>query len=156
MTPDLSTITDGTIDAGLLLLELYDPRREWSIEEIAFVSGCSRQNIQAIERRAMAKLKPAFRERLTVNHIMNFEQINELEEPIWGVITHDRILASRVTYAEALATVESNPEISGRDITIVTIDVVDRMTNRAPDSEISNSKFRIGSGDPFSKRQGAI
>lgn len=57
-------LEDGKIDAGLLLLLLTTPRGVTRTQgEIAYVCGCSLQNIQAIERNALKKLKRAFARR---------------------------------------------------------------------------------------------
>lgn len=54
-------LKDGSIDAGLYLLCLATPRGiERSQKEIAFVCGCTMQNIQAIEYKALRKLRAAF------------------------------------------------------------------------------------------------
>lgn len=61
---DLSRISDGSVDAGLVALELMTPRgMERTQEEIAFVCGCSRQMIQKIERRALKKLLRALQQK---------------------------------------------------------------------------------------------
>jgi len=66
---------DGSIDAGLSLLLAVTPRGHTrTAEEIAFVCGCSMQNIQQIEYRAMSKLRQAFASRRFV-----LEVLHELE-----------------------------------------------------------------------------
>lgn len=47
---------DGSIDAGLFLLKSKHGR-PLSLDEIAFVCGCSRSTIWMIEKRAMYKVK---------------------------------------------------------------------------------------------------
>lgn len=57
-------IRDGSVDAGLLVLSLVSPRGvEWTQQEIAFVCGCSAQNIQDIEYRAMRKIRHELQQR---------------------------------------------------------------------------------------------
>ncbi|MEN3329105.1 MAG: hypothetical protein V7638_3912 [Acidobacteriota bacterium] len=52
------SITDGSIDAGLILLaEISPPGKQWSQAEIAEACGCSRGQIWSIESRALAKLR---------------------------------------------------------------------------------------------------
>jgi DNA-directed RNA polymerase sigma subunit (sigma70/sigma32) len=59
------TIIDGSVDAGLVLLEATAPYgRAYTRAEIAFVCGCSPQNIRMIEVRAMKKLRKEFLRRL--------------------------------------------------------------------------------------------
>lgn len=59
-----ASVKDGSVDAGLLLLAQVTPAgRVRTQEEIAFVCGCSLQNIQHIERAAMRKLRDAFESR---------------------------------------------------------------------------------------------
>jgi hypothetical protein len=55
---------DGSIDAGLLLLELA-PIRAGGLTpgDIAFVCGCTRAYIDQLERSAMRKLRRAFKRR---------------------------------------------------------------------------------------------
>jgi hypothetical protein len=61
----IADFEDGSIDAGLALLSrIPHPAGEhWTAKDIAFVCGCSVQNIQHIEMRAKAKLKKALLER---------------------------------------------------------------------------------------------
>jgi hypothetical protein len=56
---------DGSIDAGLALLAQtpHPDGKPWSIADIAFVCGCSEQNIEYIENRAKSKLKKALLQR---------------------------------------------------------------------------------------------
>lgn len=55
---------DGTVDAGLFLLAIATPYGiERTQSEIAFVCGCSLQNIQGIEYRALKKIKAEFERR---------------------------------------------------------------------------------------------
>ena len=63
---------DGTIDAGLFLLELATPPGvERSQKEIAEVCGCSMQNIQRIEYIALRKLRAELEKRgITAEHIL--------------------------------------------------------------------------------------
>lgn len=62
--PDDEEITDGSLDAGLVVLSAITPRGvELSLEDIAYVCGCNRQDIWHIERRAMRKLKAEFARR---------------------------------------------------------------------------------------------
>jgi DNA-directed RNA polymerase sigma subunit (sigma70/sigma32) len=64
MKSSSDNLRDGSIEAGLHLLSLYMPHGlVLTQEEIAFVCGCSMQNIQQIERRAMQKLKAEFERR---------------------------------------------------------------------------------------------
>lgn len=61
-------IKDGSVEAGLLLLLQATPRGiERTQAEIAFVCGCSLQNIQAIEHRALKKIKAEFERRRIYN-----------------------------------------------------------------------------------------
>lgn len=54
---------DGSIDAGLLVLEMITPRGEtWTQEDIATVCGCSRGYIWLLEKQARAKIKKRFQE----------------------------------------------------------------------------------------------
>lgn len=63
-TEELLRLHDGSIDAGLHLLEVArPPGRTYSAEEIAYVCGCSRSNIWLIERRALGKLRRQFERR---------------------------------------------------------------------------------------------
>ncbi len=58
---DEEDLTDGGLDAGLTVLAAVMPRDVvLSLDEIAFVCGCSRQDIWGIERRAKQKLKAEF------------------------------------------------------------------------------------------------
>ena len=52
---------DGSIDAGLALLEItpHPDGLPWSTSDIAFVCGCSAENIRVIEARAREKMKRA-------------------------------------------------------------------------------------------------
>jgi transcriptional regulator len=53
-------LRDGSVDAGLFLLLAVTPRGvTWTQEEIATACGCSIQNIQYLERRAMEKIRRA-------------------------------------------------------------------------------------------------
>ena len=62
--PEQTGLRDGSVDAGLHLLALATPRGVCrSQEEIAYVCGCTLQNIQHIERRAKRKLREAFEAR---------------------------------------------------------------------------------------------
>lgn len=64
--------TDGTVEAGLFLLNLTIPRGvELTQQEIADACGCSLQNIQAIEYRALKKIRVEFERR----GITNLEQL---------------------------------------------------------------------------------
>lgn len=55
-------MVDGGIDAGLFLLSLATPYGVTrTLEEIAEVCGCSRENIRHIEERALAKLGKGLR-----------------------------------------------------------------------------------------------
>lgn len=52
---------DGSIDAGLMLLELVtEPGDERTLEEIAIACGVNRQKIHWIEKRALKKLRAGF------------------------------------------------------------------------------------------------
>lgn len=58
-------LEDGTLDAGLYLLDLVrNPEYKFSCREIAEVCGCSTRNISYIEARALAKLKKQFEIRM--------------------------------------------------------------------------------------------
>lgn len=68
--PPTKQIEDGSIDAGLALLLLATPRGiERSQEEIAFVCGCTLQNIQGYEYRALKKIKAEFERRGLANYL---------------------------------------------------------------------------------------
>jgi hypothetical protein len=57
-------LQDGSVDAGLFLLEaVTPPGRTRTVDEIAFVCGCSRALIWQIEKRAKEKLRRKFRQR---------------------------------------------------------------------------------------------
>jgi transcriptional regulator len=61
---ELRGLRDGSVDAGLAMLALVTPRGVTrSQEEIAAACGCSVQNIQHIERRALKKIRAAFERR---------------------------------------------------------------------------------------------
>lgn len=52
---------DGSIDAGLLLLEIITrPGETWTQEEIAIACGCSKGYIWLIEKTAMEKMRRRF------------------------------------------------------------------------------------------------
>jgi transcriptional regulator len=54
---------DGTIDAGLLVLEMITPRGEtWTQGDIAKICGCSRGYIWLLEKQARAKMRRRFQE----------------------------------------------------------------------------------------------
>jgi len=56
---------DGSVEAGLLLLSLVTPRGVClTLEEIAYVCGCTRGNVWDIERRALRKLRSGVRAEL--------------------------------------------------------------------------------------------
>lgn len=58
-------LEDGSIDAGLYLLDLVrDPDYKFSARELAEVCGCTQRNISYIEARALAKLRKAFEIRM--------------------------------------------------------------------------------------------
>jgi hypothetical protein len=63
--PQLSgSLRDGGIDAGLLLLSLVTPRGVTrTLDEIAFVCGCTKNNIYLIEKRALKKMRNPVRSR---------------------------------------------------------------------------------------------
>jgi len=96
---------DGSIPAGLLLLEAITPYGQTrTAQEIADACGCHVRNIQYIEKTALAKLKTKFAERL--NRLSNFDlkrimEQSELSEPIWALISSHAVLAERVSYNEA-------------------------------------------------------
>jgi transcriptional regulator len=49
---------DGTIDAGLLVLEMITPHGEtWTQQDIADACGCSRGYIWLLEKQARAKMR---------------------------------------------------------------------------------------------------
>lgn len=51
-------ITDGSIDAGLLLLSLATPRGiTRTLDDIAYVCGCSRSHIEQIQINAIKRLR---------------------------------------------------------------------------------------------------
>jgi hypothetical protein len=53
------------------------------------------------------------------------KRVNELEQPVWAVITFDRVMANGVTYAEAVEVMNAaDPKDSG--VVIVTAEVADR------------------------------
>jgi hypothetical protein len=54
-------LRDGSIDAGLYLLDITGKGKFMTDREIAFVCGCSRQLVWQIERAAIAKLASALR-----------------------------------------------------------------------------------------------
>ncbi len=57
-------LTDGGLDVGLTVLSAVTPHGvERTLEEIAFVCGCNKQDIWHIERRAKQKLKAEFERR---------------------------------------------------------------------------------------------
>lgn len=59
-----TSLVDGGLDAGLIVLAAVAERGvELSLDEIAFVCGCNRQDIWHIERRAKRKLKAEFERR---------------------------------------------------------------------------------------------
>lgn len=61
---DETDLTDGGLDAGLLVLShVAPPGVEFSLREIAEVCGCSWQDIWHIERRAMRKIKAEYERR---------------------------------------------------------------------------------------------
>jgi len=52
---------DGSIDAGLIVLETVTPRgASWTQEEIAIACGCSRGYIWLLEKTAMQKIRKRF------------------------------------------------------------------------------------------------
>jgi hypothetical protein len=53
-------IEDGSIDAGLLLLSRHPMADSFTFEQIAYVCGCSKANIQRYESNGLKKLKAAF------------------------------------------------------------------------------------------------
>jgi len=56
-----SEIRDGSIDAGLILLEkVTAPGQTWTQEEIAIACGCSRGYIWFLEKQALQKLRQHF------------------------------------------------------------------------------------------------
>jgi redox-regulated HSP33 family molecular chaperone len=58
-TRDVREMQDGGVDAGLLLLSLYaeETGRVFSIDEIAYVCGCSHGLVWYVEQEALRKLK---------------------------------------------------------------------------------------------------
>lgn len=55
---DLNHIEDGSVMAGLLMLEVVYPNGvELTLDEIAFVCGCSHERIRQIQKNAMEKIK---------------------------------------------------------------------------------------------------
>lgn len=59
---DEISMEDGGVDAGLLILSAVADR-ELTLEEIAFVCGCSKQHIWHIEAKAKRKIKAEFEKR---------------------------------------------------------------------------------------------
>lgn len=54
---------DGTIDAGLLVLEMITPHGQtWTQEDIATICGCSRGYIWLLEKQARAKMRRRLQE----------------------------------------------------------------------------------------------
>jgi len=54
---------DGTIDAGLYVLEKITPHGEtWTQQDIADACGCSRGYIWLLEKQARAKMRRRFQE----------------------------------------------------------------------------------------------
>jgi len=52
---------DGSIDAGLLMINLLFPDGcPYSYEEIGFICGCSRSNIWQYEQNGLKKIKRVF------------------------------------------------------------------------------------------------
>jgi transcriptional regulator len=63
MTEDEILVRDGTIDAGLLLLEsVRAPGQTFTQQEIAVACGCSRGYIWWLEKQARAKLRKRLKE----------------------------------------------------------------------------------------------
>jgi len=61
---DEISLEDGGLDAGLTILSAVTPRGvELTLEEIAFVCGCGKQDIWHIENRAKKKLRDEFQKR---------------------------------------------------------------------------------------------
>lgn len=61
---DEMDLADGGLDAGLLVLSAVTPPGvELSLQEIAEVCGCNKQDIYHIERRAIRKIKAEFERR---------------------------------------------------------------------------------------------
>lgn len=61
---DEISLEDGGLDAGLMVLSAITPEGvERTLEEIAFVCGCYKQDIWHIEARAKRKIKAEFEKR---------------------------------------------------------------------------------------------
>lgn len=67
-------IQDGSVEAGLLLLEMTPPPdgQAWSQKEIAEVCGVSDRYIYKLEMSAIRKMRMAFMERLGHDGIAEF------------------------------------------------------------------------------------
>lgn len=60
----VTKLRDGSVDAGLFVLDaVTPPGKTRSVDEIAFVCGCSRALIWQIENRAKKKLLRKFQQR---------------------------------------------------------------------------------------------
>lgn len=68
---DQTQLQDGSIDAGLFVLERVMPGKELSQSDIARVCGCSSNYIGTIERRAIKKMEIEFQDRL--DNLTNME-----------------------------------------------------------------------------------
>ena len=115
----LKDLEDGSVLVGLVLLERVIPRGVvLSQTDIAFVCGCSSNNINAIEQRALGKLRAAFiayfrREGI----LMETDNESELAQKIWAVVGATRICATDVTYDAAVKFVEENTDDDSLTIT---------------------------------------
>lgn len=66
-TRDPREMEDGGVDAGLLMLEATaQPGRVYTIDEIAYVCGCSRGLVWYLEQEAIKKLRDSERLRALV------------------------------------------------------------------------------------------
>ncbi len=61
----LDQIEDGSLDAGLMMLEMIDLpyERVWTAREIAAVCGVPRHHIEYLERSGLKKLRKALEQR---------------------------------------------------------------------------------------------
>lgn len=116
---NLEDLEDGSVLAGLTLLERVMPRGVvLSQTDIAFVCGCSSNNINAIEQRAIRKLRAAFIAAFRRKGVlMETDNECELTKKIWAVVGATRVAASDVTYEAAVKFVEENTEDDSLTIT---------------------------------------
>jgi hypothetical protein len=60
-------IKDGSVEAGLILLQNHPMLSLFTLEDIAFVCGCSIKNIQNTEQRALIRMRNFLVERRICN-----------------------------------------------------------------------------------------